>query len=800
MHASWTEGLPGPGKIALVLLLAGIVLQAWGNDRPHRAPQPGDPETSPTATGRTGPVWAVDPVDPGPNLPPVGRSLFDFLITTGAGAAQRYQVPLPFSELLKEIETRLSADHAAQSLTRVLIPLNRSLQRHGAGSEVFRYPRAVVAVVGEPSASPKDAGTLFKDRLFLGYQEKTGVLEVISYNEAAGRFEFQIVRDYRPGGAPQVFYANRALCTACHQNQAPIFSSPPWEETINNEKIVKLLKAQGRTFYGFPLRKSRDIPEDFDQATDRANALASYQFLWRDGCERIGAQADSIACRANLFRSLLQYRLNRSRDFDRRAPRYIRQLVPFLISRWGELLPQGLLLPSSDIPSRNPFLHLAQSDQRLLEKVMAPEEAKSIWDSLGRRPDIRSIYEPTVLRPPKETWSLSAENTESLVRAIEGLSSFVADVDTHRLDEHLFRNAQEGDHSEQHYRTACRYEVTVQPQSVERISLDCGQSNGSMPDSDEGFAMKGLMYVKAGATLEGSIESLSFRDGNKLRELDVRGTEVKQGAAHKTWRLQVTTKFTKLHARRADGKAIRRLTVTWDLPKKPLKLGFPTSLAGHALMTVIDDFKMVDTVIDEMARQTRSGESDVFSAKPFRRASAMKALFDILGMAPLTWCCLDERGLPPPLLIHGANQPDQDLGTNAAEGDSIIRSFHQHCAECHQGIDDFPPNFLHGSHSQVRENLSHCAERIFFRLEMWRLNPSDRPETPMPPATAAYRHAVLHGHGPPDNDLEALKNFVADHLESRTGLTPRLEDFMKRDYDNLRECSPNRANQLAVHD
>jgi hypothetical protein len=169
-------------------------------------------------------------------------------------------------------------------------------------------------------------------------------------------------------------------------------------------------------------------------------------------------------------------------------------------------------------------------------------------------------------------------------------------------------------------------------------------------------------------------------------------------------------------------------------------------------------------------------------------------------MAPLTWCCLDERGLPPPLLIHGANQPDQDLGTNAAEGDSIIRSFHQHCAECHQGIDDFPPNFLHGSHSQVRENLSHCAERIFFRLEMWRLNPSDRPETPMPPATAAYRHAVLHGHGPPDNDLEALKNFVADHLESRTGLTPRLEDFMKRDYDNLRECSPNRANQLAVHD
>ena len=38
-----------------------------------------------------------------------------------------------------------------------------------------------------------------RDRLYLGYQENANLIEVISYNEAAARFEFQLVRDYRAG-------------------------------------------------------------------------------------------------------------------------------------------------------------------------------------------------------------------------------------------------------------------------------------------------------------------------------------------------------------------------------------------------------------------------------------------------------------------------------------------------------------------------------------------------------------------------------------------------------------------------
>ncbi|MFL6290379.1 MAG: hypothetical protein ACJ759_05745, partial [Thermoanaerobaculia bacterium] len=175
------------------------------------------------------PEWAVDPQEPGASLPPAGRSLFDHLFA-------REGVPFPFAELLARIEQR-------SPLKKVLIPLGRSLQRNAADPEFFRYPRAVVAV---------DTDGVLKDRLYLGYHEKAAVLEVISYNESAGRFEFQLVLDYRPGGAARLVYANRAVCTACHQGGGPLFSRQVWDETNANPEIARLLAAEKRDFYGFP--------------------------------------------------------------------------------------------------------------------------------------------------------------------------------------------------------------------------------------------------------------------------------------------------------------------------------------------------------------------------------------------------------------------------------------------------------------------------------------------------------------------------------------------------------------------
>ena len=147
------------------------------------------------------PLWVVDPQAQEPDLPPVGRSLFDHLV----GSNGAYEVPFPFESLIEHIDRRLSKTaYLDRPIKKVLIPLGRSLQRDAAAPAYFASPRAVVAVDGEPADDHQAPAMLLRDRRYLGYMEDAAVLEVISYNEAAGRFEFQVVDDYREGGEKQV--------------------------------------------------------------------------------------------------------------------------------------------------------------------------------------------------------------------------------------------------------------------------------------------------------------------------------------------------------------------------------------------------------------------------------------------------------------------------------------------------------------------------------------------------------------------------------------------------------------------
>src|SRR5690606_18672159 len=85
---------------------------------------------------------------------------------------------------------------------------------------------------------PRDLGVNLQNRLFLGFHEVAESIEVISYNEAMGRFEFQVIEDYREGAKPRLKYAPRALCVACHQNQAPIFPEKPWSESSADQDLI----------------------------------------------------------------------------------------------------------------------------------------------------------------------------------------------------------------------------------------------------------------------------------------------------------------------------------------------------------------------------------------------------------------------------------------------------------------------------------------------------------------------------------------------------------------------------------
>jgi len=104
-----------------------------------------------------------------------------------------------------------------------LIPLGRSLQRLAARPDYFGSPRVVVAVTGDLAVGPE--APWLGARLFLGYQPAAEVIEAISYNAAAGRFEFEEIVGHRSGPA-EAQPAERRVCLDCHQGQAPIFARP----------------------------------------------------------------------------------------------------------------------------------------------------------------------------------------------------------------------------------------------------------------------------------------------------------------------------------------------------------------------------------------------------------------------------------------------------------------------------------------------------------------------------------------------------------------------------------------------
>jgi hypothetical protein len=233
----------------------------------------------------------------GPNIPTVGSSMFDkvFSKTTPQGDTL-HELPFPVGKLMEKISLKNSVVHT-------MLPFSRSLQRPSSTSyDPLLNPRLVF--------SSKHSSTwLERAKIFIGYVREMDQLEVISYNDEAGRFEYQLVKNYST--KPKVFYVNRGKCLSCHQGQAPIFSVPSWDDTntgILGELIAaKLGMKTGRTldskivmadklFGGLP---SLDAVGNFDALVRESNEISIDERVWNVGCGK------NNECRLGLLLSTL---------------------------------------------------------------------------------------------------------------------------------------------------------------------------------------------------------------------------------------------------------------------------------------------------------------------------------------------------------------------------------------------------------------------------------------------------------------------------------------------------------------
>ncbi|MCZ6470406.1 MAG: hypothetical protein O6649_03490, partial [Gammaproteobacteria bacterium] len=300
--------------------------------------------------------------DVAPDLPPTGASLFDQLYLEVIDGRSRYQIPFPFEDLTRDIAGQLNSDNsrADGNIAKLLIPMGRSLQRDTAKPHYFEYPRAIVAVVGTVPANDGRSGPQFSDRLFLAYQETAAVIEVISYNETAGRFEYQIVSNYAADREAQVAYAKRQVCLACHQNGALIWPQPAWDETNANKDVALGIATArqlqvGNKLYGIPIRVPLAVPLAISAAIERANLFSVIHQVWRELC---GVSQDNSAeaahCRARLLTLALQQRLNTLGQFDRHSTAYTNGFKQRLETDWPKFWPVGLKIPEPLIPNRFP--------------------------------------------------------------------------------------------------------------------------------------------------------------------------------------------------------------------------------------------------------------------------------------------------------------------------------------------------------------------------------------------------------------------------------------------------------------
>ncbi len=363
------------------------------------------------------------------DLPPAGtRSLFDHHIETLGS------LPYPFAALLESFDP---ADRWNDGSVSLLIPHGRSLSKAHTD---FAHPRVLAAAQNQPPHAEQVLPPLYAGRLFLGYTEAAREIEVIAYNELAGRFEFQLVQDYCAGCSPRVVYARRAVCLACHQAGTPIFSVRPWAETNASMPVARRIAAAREVpwpeasttgYHGAPLSTQLLMPETFDELVRKAGTLSLAQRLWIDGCGLPG-----LECRRHVLAQAL-FLLMRPGEFNPASA--ANDAVRAMQERsWPA---DGIAVPNDFIPSRDP---LAQTGfwqapvQRLrelfgrlaggpLSGARSTDELERKLSAFDRLPKLPAAQDPLTSRPA--TTHLSAHS----LAAVRSLAQFFAPDDRRRL-------------------------------------------------------------------------------------------------------------------------------------------------------------------------------------------------------------------------------------------------------------------------------------------------------------------------------------------------------------------------------
>lgn len=540
-----------------------------------------------------------------PDQPPSGQSLFDELFHPLDGVTSGYDIPYPISKLIAKIEGEigLTENSDANQIKSVLIPLGRCINRYAAAPDFFKSPRIVLAAQSEPQLSDRRNFIFLKDRLFIGYQKASAAMEVISYNDAAGRFEFQTVKNYDGISTPVVEYANREACISCHQNRGPIFSRAPWRETSANPQVMRRLAETEVIPKDWEATIRGSEAADIDSATNRANMFTLYQELWQSACDS-ESDGDAKRCRAGIFELVLQHRLRQYSQNTIYSDLSSQYSLPITESNIEKNWPQGIKTLSSDIVNPNPFV------------VGETEYLNSAADLTTPRTNLVNVVQ----------WY-----QKILLHLVEGLGKFLPLADFRRLDGELFQLASHIQgrsylHGKCQLRRTDDISELADGQTGE-IFVNCQLGDGAL--TAPGHFTSDL-YVESGKVFTyGGYDKMVLSTNTAYIGLTQHGGQISDQGDHWSLILDVYDSRHQLRSRLPNGGIFERVEIRWPKTGNTDRLFSSQSVvSGEGTITIISGEGTISAAINRMLTRADNGSLDLFSRKPFRGRQLMDELLN----------------------------------------------------------------------------------------------------------------------------------------------------------------------------
>lgn len=690
--------------------------------------------------------WIIAPTEIGSDLPPKGTSLFDRLFSRMENGKAVYDIPYPFEKIVARLETTVGRpiDPAKPSGPKgLLIPLGRSLQRNAAVSDdtnvkdlnpYFQFPRVVVGLDEDTHIPTGQVGEHVRDRFYIGFHEKAQVLEVVSYNEEAGRFEFQIVRDYNERGEAKVFYAQRSLCLSCHQNQSPIFARQPWNEMNAHQSLIDRLQANIKTdagkpgfYHGVPVKIGLTTPYAFDNATDRANFIIPTQRLWSRMCA-------TNECRVQVLLSALLRTVAKPQNL---APELDRGFVDEMARAFQAQYPNGMWIPNPNVPNRDPLTDVRGGTAVADDLLKGRKEEKGTLSTLLRRSLVSAEFEPLQARPALEVWrDLSLNPGGQMDRFLSGVADQFTFSDIRQVDQLIFDFGKTSDLQS----LQCLWDILEGAVDSTNVSLD-----GICQSKD--FEVGVYVEIKNGQVITSEAGEIKVKEA--LCDRVSRGF-TSSGAGVGKACLTFTSKKVSARAEWADGVLKLRIAF-WDKDNLHLRTprgnsfanlesDIPFSAKGQVTVAgrggVADDWEKFRAWM----RPFLAKHQDLLKSPVIPRFELMSRLLSETQRLKTDG---RETRKAQNLLERHVENPVDGLPPDFSQ--SRLRGFVSSCAVCHRNAEGVPPNFLGGpqlslTSSQLCERFARCAPRMLYRLKMRNCSTEDQKlrRSPMPPPHAFF--------------------------------------------------------------